>query len=173
MGENEDIMQRVTSMATRFLAAAIAAAAFPAAAQSIPATDFSDMWWNPAESGWGVSFAQHAGSHQVFAVWYTYDPREGSPLGQRKPLWIVMPGGTWTSPTRLTGQAFVTNGVPFNQAGSNPVNTPVGSFTFEFQDASNGTFRYDIAPPQGLAANDPAYDLPAVSGSKPITRQSF
>lgn len=166
-------MHRVTSKATRLLAATFMAAALPAAAQAVPAADFTDMWWNPAESGWGVSFAQHAGTNQVFAVWYTYDPREGSPLGERKPLWIVMPGGTWTSPLRLTGTAYVTRGVPFNQSGSNPVNTAIGTFTFEFQDGSHGTFRYDIAPPQGLPANDPAYDLPALSGSKPITRQSF
>ena len=166
-------MQRVISMATRFLAAALAAVAIPAAAQSVPATNFTDMWWNPNESGWGVSFAQHAGTHQVFAVWYTYDPREPAPTGQFKPLWIVMPGGTWTTPLRITGPVYVTNGVPFNQPGSNPQNTRVGTFTFEFSDANNATFRYDIAPPPGLAPGDPAFNLPSLSGNKPITRQSF
>ena len=159
-------------MIRTLLATALVAVAFPAAAQSVPAANYTDMWWNPAESGWGISFAQHTGTHQVFAVWYTYDPRElaGS---QHRPLWLVMPGGTWVSPTRLTGTAYVTNGMPFNQPGSNPVNTPVGTFTFNFNDASHGTFAYNIAPPAGLAPGDPAFNLPAMAGTKSITRQSF
>ena len=64
----------------------------PAAAQSVPAANYSDMWWNPAESGWGISIAQHASTNQVFAVWYTYDPREPASSGRFKPLWLVMPG---------------------------------------------------------------------------------
>lgn len=166
-------MQRVIPFARRFLAAALLAAALPAAAQSVPAANFTDMWWNPDESGWGVSFAQHAGTHQVFAVWYTYDPREASASGQYRPLWIVMPGGTWTTPQRLTGDVYVTDGVPFDQPGSDMVSTRVGTFTFDFTDASSGTFTYAIAPPAGLPPGDPAYDLPALTGSKPITRQSF
>jgi hypothetical protein len=30
-----------------------------------------------------------------------------------------------------------------------------------------------VNPPQGVAANDPAFNLPALSGSKAIQRQSF
>jgi hypothetical protein len=160
-------------MSPRSLLPALLALALPAAAQSAPAANYSDMWWNPAESGWGISIAQHPSTNQVFAVWYTYDPREPADSIRSKPLWFVMPGGTWTSPTRLTGTVYVTNGVPFNQSGSNPRNNPAGTFTFDFSSASAGTFTYDISAPQGLAANDPAYNLPSLSGSKPIQRQSF
>ena len=159
-------------MSRKFLGAALAALAIPAAAQSTPATNYSDLWWNPAESGWGVSITQHPGTHQVFAVWYTYDPRKEAG-GQNKPLWIVMPGGAWTSPTTLTGPVYVTAGVPFNQPGSALRTSPVGSFTFNFADAGNGEFSYNISPPAGLAASDPAYNLPPMAGTKTITRQSF
>jgi hypothetical protein len=154
------------------LAPLLLALALPAAAQSVPAANYTDMWWNPSESGWGISFAQHS-SHQVFAVWYTYDPREPTATGKAKPLWFVMPGGTWTTPTRITGTVFVTNGVPFNQGGTNLRSTAVGTFTFEFSGSASGTFTYNVTPPAGLAANDPAYNLPALSGSKPIQRQVF
>ena len=154
------------------ITAALLALALPAAAQSVPAANYTDMWWNPSESGWGVSFAQHS-SNQVFAVWYTYDTRKSTASGQGKPLWFVVPGGTWTSPTRFTGTAYVTNGVPFNQSGSNLRSTPVGTFTFEFSSASSGTFTYNVNPPANVAANDPAFNLPALSGSKAIQRQSF
>jgi hypothetical protein len=161
-------------MDARFLpAAALLALALPAAAQSTPAANYTDMWWNPGESGWGISIAQHAGTHQVFAVWYTYDPREPAGSGRSKPLWFVMPGGTWTSPTRLTGNVYVTNGVPFNQSGSKTINNAVGSFTFDFSSSSTGTFTYNVAAPTGLASNDPAFNLPGMSGTKSIQRQVF
>lgn len=162
-------------MMKKLAAAAVIFLAFPAHAQSVPATNYSDMWFNPAESGWGISFVQHSGTHQVYAVWYTYDPREvDTATGQFKPIWLVMPAPvTWTSPTSVTGPVYVTNGVPFFQAGSNTRVTPVGSFTFNFSSSSTGTFTYNIAPPSGLASNDPAFNLPALSGSKSITRQGF
>jgi len=84
-----------------------------------------------------------------------------------------MPGGTWTSPTTLTGDVYVLNGTPFFQAGSNRQQTRVGTFTFSFTSASTGTFTYNIAPPQGLAAGDPAFGLPAMSGTKQIERLNF
>jgi hypothetical protein len=160
-------------MSRRIIAAILCAAALPAAAQSTPSTNFSDMWWNPSESGWGISLVQHAGTNQTFAVWYTYDPREPDPSGQFKPLWIVMPGGTWTSPTTITGPVYVLNGVPFAQPGSNRVIDQVGTFTFNFSSSSSGTFTYNIAPPSGLSSDRPGFNLPTLAGSKPITRQGF
>lgn len=161
-------------MIRRFLAAALLSAALPVAAQSVPATNFTDMWYNPAESGWGVSFVQHGGSNQVFAVWYTYDPREQDPAtGQFKPLWFVMPGGTWTSPMSITGAAYVLNGVPFSQSGSNRTQDQVGQFTFTFSNSGSGSFAYNIAPPAGLSSDRPGFNLPSLSGTKQIVRQSF
>lgn len=163
-------------MIRKFLAAAFFATAFPAMAQSVPAANYSDIWWNPNESGWGVTFTQHA-NNQVFAVWYTYDPREPDPSssGNFKPLWIVMSGGTWTSPTSLGGDVYVTNGTPFAQ-GWDPNSLMVdrvGTFTFTFSSSSTGSFSYSIAAPAGLASNHPAFGLPSFSGTKPIQRQSF
>src|SRR5205085_11828251 len=107
------------AMTLRILATIATAAVLSAAAQATPATNFTDLWWNPNESGWGVSFAQHAGSTQVFAVWYTYHPRVTGTAGANKPLWIVMPGGQWSSPNSISGTVYVANGMPFNQSGSN------------------------------------------------------
>ena len=152
-------------------ALALSLAAFAASAQTTPATNYTDMWWNSSESGWGVSFMQHSATNQVFAVWYTYDPREAQAGGQFKPLWIVMSGGTWTSPTTISGPVYVTNGVPFNQAGGKTAQSQVGTFTFSFSSASTGTFTYNIAG--SGSGTDPGAGLPAFSGTKSITRQSF
>jgi hypothetical protein len=163
-------------MIRTLIATLLLALTLPAAAQVVPATNYTDIWYGgPAESGWGVSFTQHSGTNQAFAVWYTYDPRAADPGGQFKPLWIFMSGGTWTSPTSITGSVFVTNGTSFSQAW-NPALlqlTPVGTFTFNFSSASSGTFTYNIAVPGGLAASDPAFGLPPMSGTKAITRNSF
>jgi len=166
---------------SRFLAAAAALLASlwlaPAAAQSTPATNYSDMWYLPAESGWGISFVQHP-SGNVYAVWYTYDPRvpDTANAGNFVPLWIVLAGaGNWTSPTSFTGPVYVTNGLPFSATGTNTRVASVGTFTFNFSDANNGTFTYNIAPPSSGCADSscPAFNLPAFSGTKSITRQSF
>ena len=151
-------------------AAGLIALGLPASGQSVPAANYTDMWWNASESGWGVSIVQHP-SNQVYAVWFSYDPRELETTGQHKPIWIVMPGGTWTSPTTLTGAAYVTNGVPFNQAGGKTAQSQVGTFTFTFTDANNAAFTYNIAG--SGTGPEPATGLPSFSGTKLITRQSF
>jgi hypothetical protein len=67
----------------------------------------------------------------------------------------------------------VLNGVPFAQSGSNRQQTRVGTFTISFNSNSTGTFTYNISPPSGLASSDPAFGLPAMSGSKQIERLNF
>lgn len=163
-------------MIRRILAAAIAVVALPAAAQSVPAANYSDIWYNASESGWGITFTQHT-DNAVEAVWYTYDPRspDTANTANFKPLWIVMPGGTWSTPTTFTGDAYVTLGTPFAQQW-NPSAlgvTKVGTFTFTFQSAGAASFVYNIAPPGNLASTDPAFGLPAFSGTKSIIRQPF
>lgn len=154
------------------LAVPLLAWALSAPAQVTPAANYTDMWYLEAESGWGVSFTQHSGTNQVFAVWYTYDPRlpDASAPGRFKPLWLVMPGGTWTTPSTITGDAYVTNGAPL---GALKNLQKVGTFTFSFQGTSTATFAYAIAPPANLAPDNVAFGLPAFSGSKTITRQPF
>ena len=161
-------------MIRRLIAAMLACVALAASAQSTPAADYTDLWWNPNESGWGLTITQHP-SNQIWAIWYTYDPRQQDPSGggAYKPLWINMPGGTWTSPTTVTGDVYVLNGTPFFQSGSNRQQTRVGTFTFSFTSKTTGTFTYNIAPPSGLASNDPAFGLPAMSGTKQIERLNF
>jgi len=76
-----------------------------ATSASAAPTNYSDIWSNPLESGWGVTIADH--QTQMFVVWYTYR-QDGSPT------WFVMPGGTFTEGKRLfTGDAFQTTGPPY------------------------------------------------------------
>ena len=149
-------------------------AAFGAAAQAVPEQNWSDMWYDTAESGWGLSFMQHRETNQVYAVWYTYDPRARDSSGFR-PLWIVMPGGKWTTPTSITGDVYVLTATPVPQpwVPGNLKIDPVGTFTISFSGSGSGTFTYDVHAPANAVSGMPGFGLPALAGTKAITRQSF
>jgi len=59
----------------RLLALAAAAFALPALA-STHSTDYTDLWYLPAESGWGVNVVQQ--NDIVFATFFVYGP-DGTP----------------------------------------------------------------------------------------------
>ena len=121
-------------------------------AVSAPFADFTDLWWNPNESGWGLNLIQHP-SNQIFGVWYTYDAN-----GKR--IWFVMSGGAWTSSSTFTGDLYQTAGPPYNTQ-FNPANvtvTRVGTGTLSFTSANAGTWTYSIN---------------GVTGTKSLSRQPF
>jgi len=117
-----------------------------------PTVDYTDLWWNPSESGWGLNLVQHP-SKVLFGVWYTYEA-DGTPT------WFVIPQGTWTSSTTYTGPIYATTGPAFNKAFNPGAVQPrqVGSATVSFSSASTGTFHYSID---------------GVTGTKQMQRQSF
>ena len=112
------------------------------------------LWWSsPAgsESGWGINFA-HQGD-TIFASWFTYD------TGGRA-WWLVMTAPK-TGPGTYSGTLYQTRGPPFNAVPWSPAGvtqTPAGSGTLVFSDASSGTFSYTVG---------------AVTQTKAITRQVF
>jgi len=99
-----------------------------------PAFDYSDLWFDPLESGWGMNIVQHA-SGNIFAVIYTYDT-------PNRPMWFVLPGGSWTSSTVFTGTLYRVTGSPASAAFQAGSVTQAGSATFTFSDASHGSITY-------------------------------
>jgi hypothetical protein len=118
-----------------------------------PTTDFTDLWWGgDNQSGWGFNIIQHA-TNQVFGVMYTYD-------STHRPLWFVLPGGSWTDTNvfegswyRVTGPAY--NG-PFDSKKVDVVQ--VGTVRLTFTDSSHGTLQFTVN---------------GVTVSHDITRQPF
>ncbi|CAN5457048.1 hypothetical protein BH11PSE11_BH11PSE11_03290 [soil metagenome] len=113
--------------------------------------DYSDIWWAASESGWGLSLAQHGSN--VFGVWYTYDL-------SGKPLWVVMPGVSFTSGNGFTGKLYTTTGPWYGNAvfdASKVVAAEVGSASTSIYGAS-GAF---------------SATMNGYTQSKAITRQSF
>ncbi len=101
-----------------------------------PAFDYTDLWWNPSESGWGFNIIQHA-SNNIFGVIYTY-------AAPNVPMWFVLPGGTWTSPATFTGNLYRVTGSPGSRAFKPGDVTQVGNATLLFSGANNATLTYSV-----------------------------
>ncbi len=123
---------------------------FPVAATSPPAVDYTDLWWNPNESGWGMAIAQQFGN--IFLAWYVYD-------ATGKPFWYVAPSCTVSGSScsgtlyRTTAPAF---GPPLDPTQVHAV--AVGSATVKFSDANNAVLSSTV---DGITA------------TKTLTRQIF
>lgn len=118
------------------------------------AADYTDIWWNPAESGWGVSITQQF--QTLFAVWYAYGPDGQS-------TWYVLPGGAWTAGDTYSGTLYRTASVPVPFIGRSfdpaaVTRTPVGTLALRFLNGASAVMTWTI---DGAA------------GSKAITRQAF
>lgn len=120
------------------------------------APNYQGLWYNPAESGWGINFA-HQGD-LIFASWFTYDLAG-------KGTWLVMTAGKTTG-TTYTGQLLQGTGPSFDASPFPPLGSPGGATigglggtgTVTFTDASNATFTYTLA---------------GITQTKNITRQLF
>ncbi len=112
--------------------------------------NYQGLWWNPAESGWGISFAHQSGI--IFATWFTYD-------ASGKPWWLIAElrsngAGVYSGPLSTVGGPLF-NSSPF---GPTPVETGVGTMTATFTNARHATI---------------AYSVNGISQSKAIERQAF
>lgn len=102
-----------------------------------PTTDYTSLWWNPNESGWGVSLTQQFGT--IFAALYTYD-------ANRNPIWYVATNCPVVN-NSCTSPLYQVNGgrIPTDLWGPPALNIrPVGNTTFTFSDRSNGTMTFTI-----------------------------
>ncbi len=139
------------SVAGQSRAVTIARQPFPSG-DIAPPVNFTDLWWDPTQSGWGVAI-----THQfktMFLAWYVYD-------SAGKPVWYVASNcdasvgdaGCSGKVYRTTGPAF---GPDFDPAQVRVVE--VGTASVAFTDPNNGTLNFSVD---------------GVTGSKTITRQVF
>ena len=116
-------------------------------------TNYQDMWWNPAESGWGVNIVHQNGT--LFATLMTYDLAGNN-------LWLVMSQGLPQPDGSYLGDLHRVSGPAFNAQPFTPITAAslakVGTMRFAFTDGITGTL---------------AYTVNGVPISKSITRQVF
>jgi hypothetical protein len=120
-----------------------------------PTTDFSDLWFNASESGWGVNLIQQ--NEIIFVTMFVYGPN-----GQ--PTWYVGPstayGGNSNGIVSFTGPLYATTGPWFG-----------GTF-----NPNNVAFRQVGAVSVAAGQVDTAaisYSVDGVQVTKTITRQTW
>lgn len=118
------------------------------------AATMSDLWWNPAESGWGANVIEQQGTLFITLFVYGVDGR---------PTWYVASSVDQVAAAtgrRFTGALYVTSG-PWFGAFFNPAGVgvrQVGSITFQANTPVSGTMTYSVD---------------GVLVSKPVQRQTW
>ncbi len=102
-------------------------------------TNYQDLWWNPAESGWGVNVTHQ--DNTLFATLFTYD-------ATGKGLWLVMSAGVRQTDGSYLGDLYQTTGSAFNAQPFTPITSAsidkVGTMQFRFTDGISGTLAYTV-----------------------------
>jgi hypothetical protein len=105
-----------------------------------PLADYSGIWWNADESGWGLSLHQGA-AHTLFGALYLFDANQ-------QPQWYTLQGGQWLSSTRWQGEILKTVGPWWTNAGWDPEavkHTVSGSATLDFSMTPERTDRATLS----------------------------
>jgi hypothetical protein len=119
----------------------VGAAVFPAPPR--PLTDYSGIWFNPAESGWGLTL--HQGStHGMLGLLFVYG-------AEGRPEWYSLQNGRWLSSTRWHSTLHRTTGPSFDAMMFSPgavVYEQVGTADLDFTSApaqqGRALFSYSI-----------------------------
>ena len=112
--------------------------------------NYTDLWWNPAESGWGLNLT-HQGDI-LFATLFTY-------AADGRDLWLVGPALRRQADGRFTGDIFRTTGPPFGTQPWTAISAQgVGTMTLTFANGESATL---------------AYTFGGAAVTKSITRQVF
>lgn len=123
------------------------------------AVNYQDMWWNPAESGWGINLT-HQGD-RIFATWFSYGD-DGTPR------WLFMIADR-TAAGVYGGEIYMTAGVPWDKIDGTEAlkgEAKIGTGTLTFSSGERGRFDYRITASPGNV-------ISVATGSKPIERQVF
>ena len=111
--------------------------------------NYQDLWWNPTDPGWGVSFTHQ--SNIIFATLYTYEAGAGT---LNKGMWLTatlnqqpFAAGTMADIyqgdlLRVTGSAF--NAAPFIALNPAANTTRVGNMRVEFTTGNAAKLTYDV-----------------------------
>ena len=109
----------------------------PVSGSRATSTNYQDLWWNPAESGWGLNITHQ--DQTLFGTLFTYD-------ASGRDLWLVMSGGTRQGDGSYLGDLYRISGSPFNAQPFTPVGggdvTKVGTMQLRFANGESGTLTY-------------------------------
>jgi hypothetical protein len=104
----------------------------------LPSIDYTGAWYNPNESGWGVSVVKGA-SNVLGVIIYHYDLNHS-------PTWFILQSGIWQNTTTFSGTLNRVTGPPYNEAfdAGMVAYAPVGNATLSFASATEATLSYTV-----------------------------
>lgn len=117
----------------------------------------SDLWWNPLESGWGLTLAEQG--DVLFALWYTYG-EGGREQWLSAARMLRQPDGSFAGALQRPQM-----GTPLPLIDGPATDFPiadVGSATVRFSDGENGVFSYNV---DGLVESKRIRRFVAVAGN--------
>lgn len=95
-----------------------------------PLADYSGMWWNPQESGWGLSLHQGP-RHALMGAIFVYG-------AEGQPRWYTIQPGGWTGYASWSGVIYRTTGPFFGGPDFDPrlvLVQPAGTATLDFEQS--------------------------------------
>ncbi len=104
--------------------------------------NYTALWWNPNESGWGLNL-NHQGN-TLFGTLYTYDASGNA-------TWFSMSNGVKQADGSYSGDLVRSIGPAFNASPWNPnavIRNVVGTMRLSFTDDNNGTLTYNVGSAQ-------------------------
>jgi hypothetical protein len=120
-----------------------------------PIADYSGLWGNAQESGWGLTLEQSA-HYQLFGA---LDGFEQS----RQPQWYTLQAGRWENETRWTGLIIRSEGPPW----ASPNYPPDGA---RFNRVGTATLDFSIVPGREDQSSF-RYTIDGITVEKSISRQ--
>lgn len=132
----DDSMRPMISCMPRIRSLVVALLLGLAVVRPAAAVDWTDLWWNGAESGWGVNFVQ--ADNFIFATFFVYG-------ADQKATWFtgqmsVDANGVWSGPLyQTTGPYYGGVWDPTQRT-----TTQVGTVTFNPTSSYSGTLTYNV-----------------------------
>jgi hypothetical protein len=99
------------------------------------AVDWTDIWWNPAEAGWGVNLVQS--NNFIFATFFIYGPNNNAPTWVTANM-TVDNNGVWSGPL------YQTSGTYYGAPWTGVQQQQVGTATFTPTSSVTGTLTYNV-----------------------------
>lgn len=139
--ENEmslKLSEQLNSTETCTINAVLGGSRLSATQPPLPSIDYTGAWYNPNESGWGVSVVKGA-SNVLGVIIYHYDPNHS-------PTWFMVQNGTWQNTTTFSGALNRFTGPAYSEAfnAGMVANAPVGNATLSFASATEATLSYTV-----------------------------
>jgi hypothetical protein len=135
-----EVVKRATGTGSAGRVGDVVAFSVPQRAAAEPLADFTDLWWNPAESGWGIGLFHHP-TNQIFVTLFVYGT-------DGKPLWYVISSGEFSDPVTYRGQIYKTTGpyfgLPFDPAQFHIAPAGAGEIVFDTYDLDKATIDFTI-----------------------------